>query len=154
MKALVDKAKQLLHDGTVSCLIGYAPNSESRRLHPFIAKNIQEAERLTFNHYALNNLSAFLNIITKSYPGRIGIFAKGCDVASIYRTIKEDQLDRESIYIIGIECHGVVEDYLKKWDVENIANKCAGCLLQTPILVDEIISLSREEVTEDDKLVA
>jgi len=154
MKTLVDRAKELLQEGMVSCIIGYAHNSDSKKLHPFIAKSPDEAGKLTFNHYALNNLSPFLNIILKSYPGRVGILAKGCDVASIYSTIKENKLNRDDIFIIGIECHGVVEDYLKSWSVENIASKCTGCLLQTPILVDEIISFSRADVLTNDKLVA
>ena len=154
MNTLVDRAKELLKDGSVCCIIGYAANNNSRRLHPFIAKSTDDAERLTFNHYALNNLSVFLNIIQKALPGKIGIIAKGCDVASIYAMVKEHHLIRSSIYIIGLPCHGIVEDYLKKWSAANVASKCFGCLLQTPILVDEIIDITEMAEKSDDKLVA
>ena len=154
MKAIINRAKELLQDGKVSCIIGYAGNSDSYRLHPFIAKSVDDAGKLTFNHYALNNLAPFLPIILKSFPGRVGIFAKGCDVAQIYSTIKENKLNRADIFIIGIECHGVADDYLKNWCVQNIAPKCAGCLLQTPILIDEIISITHEDLHDKDKLVA
>jgi hypothetical protein len=154
MRTIIDKAKELLQSGKVSCIIGYAGNSDSNRLHPFIAKSPVDACKLTFNHYALNNLAPFLPIILQSFPGRIGIFARGCDVAQIYSTIKENKLRRDDIFIIGIECHGVVDDYLRNWCVQNVAPKCAGCLLQTPILVDEIIAITHEDLHDKDKLVA
>jgi hypothetical protein len=154
MQAIIDKARTLLQEGIVSCIIGYSANSDSNRLHPFIAKNLEDAQKLTFNHYALNNLSPFLPLILESFPGRVGILAKGCDVAQIYSTIKENNLNREDVLIIGIECHGVVDDYLKNWCIENVAPKCSGCLLQTPILVDEIVTLSHVDLHKKDKLVA
>lgn len=154
MEAIINRAKELIGQRKVSCIIGYAETSGSNRLHPFIAKNIVDAQRLTFNHYALNNLAPFLPIILGSFPGKVGIIAKGCDVARIYTTIKENKLNREDIYIIGIECHGVVDDYLRRWNIQNVASKCTGCLLQSPLLVDEIIRLTHEDLHDKDKLVA
>jgi len=154
MEAIINRAKELIGQGTVSCIIGYSGNDSNNRLHPFIAKNTGDAQKLTFNHYALNNLAAFLPIIMESFSGRVGIFAKGCDVAQIYDTIKEYKLNREDVYIIGVECHGVAEDYLRSWNIENVAPKCTGCMLHMPILVDEIILLTHADMHDKDKLVA
>ncbi len=154
MESIINRAKELIEQGKVSCIIGYSGNNCNNRLHPFIAKNSGDAQKLTFNHFALNNLAAFLPIIMESFPGRVGIFAKGCDVAQIYTTIQENKLNRDDVYIIGIECHGVADDYLKGWSIANVAPKCACCMLQTPILVDEIIALTHADLLDKDKLVA
>ena len=154
MEQLVKKAKELFENGTVSCIIGYAAVSGTRRLHPFIANNVKDAENLTFNHYALNNLSVYLNMVDRSKGGKTGIVVKGCDVNSVLTGIRQYQLRREDVLIIGMECSGVVNDYLKQWSNENMADKCINCPVRVPNFVDILITEKENKVFTNDKLVA
>lgn len=154
MEDLNTKAKQLLKDGIVSSIIGYSAVDGTRRLHPFTAKNEFDADKLTFGHFALNNLSGYLSLIDRSRPGRTGIVVKGCDVQSVLNTINATGLKREDIYIIGVECGGVASDYLRPWNKENIASKCQNCPLMTPRFTDALVVWNGEKEENKEKLVA
>ena len=154
MEQLVRKAKELFEDGTTAFIIGYASVSGTRRLHPFIAENAQDAERLTFNHFALNNLSVYLNMVDRSKPGKTGIIVKGCDVRSVLNSIRENNIRREDVLIIGLKCDGVAADYMKQWRNDNIAEKCADCPVRVPNFVDILITADDKAEINADKLVA
>ena len=52
-----------------------------------------------------NNLTTYL----RDGRGRVGVVAKGCDARSIVGLIMERQLARESVFIIGVPCQGIID---------------------------------------------
>ena len=114
-KKLQDKARELLEQGKVNHIIGYAAGSLKFTTTPLITKDKAETSRLVINPFIVNNLSVFLNDI----PGRIGIVAKPCDARSIVSLIQDQQVVREGIFILGITCPGLVD--LRK--VERLVGK-------------------------------
>jgi len=102
-------ARDLLTSKKVGVVIGYAfVKANSNRTTPIFVTETEDIERLVFNPLCLNNLTVYL---TKKKPeiqelGRPAIVAKGCDVRSILGLIKEFQLKREDVVIIGVGCEG------------------------------------------------
>jgi formate dehydrogenase (coenzyme F420) beta subunit len=150
MSKLNDVAKELLANGTVEVVIGYAASPGSNRTRPFLARTAQDADRLVFNHAAINNLAVYLTHQNRPVKGRIGVMAKGCDVRAITMLIQECQLTREEVYVIGMECGGVTENAGDEWRTENLAAKCIHCRVQTPPLYDVLIGEKAEYAKRDD----
>lgn len=151
MQALIEKAKELLINKEVLFIIGYA--KDGSRTRPFIARKPEDAEKLVFNHYCINNLAVYLTRIDIPMNGKVGIVAKGCDIRSIVALIQEKQIKRENVYIIGMNCNGVVKDFIYDWNKDSVATKCLRCMVRTPHVADVILGeLEEFEKPEDNHL--
>jgi len=151
MNELKQLGKDLLQNGTVKVIIGYAEGTTPNRAKPFIARTPEDAEKLVFNKYCVNNLAVYLT--RKEYKGKgtVGIVAKGCDVKAIVQLIQENQIIKDDVYIIGMNCNGAVAD-LGKAD-ESLAVKCLNCKVHTPHLYHTLLGkLEEMPKTEDENL--
>jgi ferredoxin len=150
---LAETAKDILNNHKAEFIIGYAKGKDGRT-KPFISRNEKDAERLVFDHYSVNNLAVYLTRIEKPKEGKIGIVAKGCDVRAIIGLIQENQIKREDIFIIGMNCSGVVNDVDGEWCRENTQIKCKYCQLRTPGHYDVLAGELHEfELPEDSQQV-
>src|SRR5512135_3386721 len=134
MNELREKAKELLKSGTVKVIIGYTEATGVNRTKPFIARTVEDVDKLTFNKYCVNNLAVYLTRKEYKNKGTVGIVAKGCDVKSIVQLIQKNQINKDDIYIIGMHCSGVVGELGCEFSSETIANKCLTCAVRTPHL--------------------
>ena len=107
---LKDIAVKLLKDGSVDMLIGYESGTLPLRSSPCVIRNAQQADKLVWNINCGNNLASYLLPVVKANPEKkIGILAKGCDSRSIVGLIKERQIQREQIFVIGVSCSGILD---------------------------------------------
>lgn len=107
---LRDMAVKLFKDGSVDLLIGYEAGSLPLRASPCVVKDAQQTDRLVWNINCGPNLATYLLPVAKANPGKkIGIVAKGCDSRSVVGLIKERQIEREQIFIIGVPCSGILD---------------------------------------------
>ena len=107
---LRDTAAKLFNDGSVDLIIGYEAGSLPLRASPCMVKSAQEVDKLVWNMNCGHNLAAYLLHIAKTNPEKkIGIVAKGCDSRSIVGLIKERQIEREQVYVIGVPCSGILD---------------------------------------------
>lgn len=144
-------AKELLTSGKVNAVIGYVRYGNDKRTKPFIAVKPEEIENFVVNNYILNNLAVYLTRKEVTKLGKIGIVAKGCDIKSIVALIQESQIKREDVYIIGINCNGVTNDFDMAFGAETIAAKCQNCEVRTPKVSDVIIGELGELPKGEDK---
>ena len=144
MNELREKAKDLLQSGTVKVIIGYTGTADPYRTKPFIAKTVEDTEKLVFNNYCVNNLAVYLTHKDFKQNGIVGIVAKGCDVKAIIQLIQENQINKDDIYIIGINCNGQVSEFGKEFGAETIATKCLNCSVRTPRLQHTLIGTIEE----------
>ena len=42
--------------------------------------------------------------------GKIGLIVKGCDVKAVAGLLREQQIDRDHVVLIGVKCGGVLEE--------------------------------------------
>ena len=144
MNELREKVKDLLQSGTVNVIIGYTGTSDSYRTKPFIARTVEDAEKFVFNNYCVNNLAVYLTHKEFKQNGIVGIVAKGCDVKAIIQLIQENQINKDDVYIIGINCNGQVSELGKEFSAETIATKCLNCFVRTPRLQHTLIGTIEE----------
>jgi len=154
--------KKLFNEDKIDIFIGYVKGALPLRTVPCFITRPDDTEKLVWNSYCFNNLAVYLPRFFLPQPQkkdvklpRIGILAKGCDGRSIVGLIKENQIPRENIYIIGISCYGMIDiekaqNYIcKMQEVEIIsAEEKSGSIL----LEDEDkrkIELKKEDLLAD-----
>ena len=144
-KHLRESAEKLLSDKKVDVIIGYERGTLPLRTRPVFIREPDETKKLVWNSRCENNLSFYL----KTAKGRVGIVAKGCDARSIVGLIKERQVKREDIFIIGVPCPGII-------DRKKIEDTLEGRDLQEGVESDSQVILKGEgfeEKADKDKLL-
>ena len=107
---LRDIAVKLFRDNTVDLIIGYKAGTLPLRAAPCVIRNAQQTDRLAWNMNCGSNLATYLLPVAKANPGKkIGILAKGCDSRAVVGLIKESQIEREQIFVIGVSCSGILD---------------------------------------------
>ncbi|MCK4758357.1 MAG: hypothetical protein KAS67_07890, partial [Thermoplasmata archaeon] len=166
------QAKQWLESGEVKYIIGYEQGDNSLMARPVFIHAPEEVERLTWNPYCVNNLTRFIIDEVKCKPKRgeepdlrsIGIVVKPCDSKTIIELIKEHQLTRERVKIIGLTCTGVIDERKldpgikerpSEVDDTTIAGKCLVCTAHNPVISDIVVGEAVEETkqAEDDEFL-
>lgn len=143
-KDLRVKARKLLASGEVRVVIGYGWARRQRRTVPIFVTDPGEVDQLIFNPLCVNNLSLYL---LKKYKdiqalGRPAIVAKGCDIRTIVVLLKEAQIAREDVVILGMPCNGMVyrqELWRGELASEILSPKCETCDVKNPHLYDHLI---------------
>jgi len=102
---IAEEAGRLLTEGTVDVVIGFEKGSLPMRSTPCFVRTPQDSGKLVWNSFCSSNLSRYL----KQFPGKVGIVAKGCDTRALVELIKEKQLNRESLVVIGVPCRGMID---------------------------------------------
>jgi coenzyme F420-reducing hydrogenase beta subunit len=134
----------------VKVIIGYTETANPYKTKPFIARTVEDAEKLVFNNYCVNNLAVYLTHKEFKQNGIVGIVAKGCDVKTIIQLIQESQINKDDIYIIGINCNGQISEFGKEFGAETIATKCLNCFVRIPILQHTLIGTIEEMPKRND----
>lgn len=175
---MISRAKALLQDGTVDRVLGWKIGEFKYDLTPAVFKSAEEIDsNFVYNTFSCANLSKYLIKETRKDGGKILIFVKPCDSYSLQQLIKEHRVDREKLYIIGIECFGktdiekvkdrglnaicdITEDdtsitvetaYGEKEKImkyEVMAERCLSCKSKKIVIFDELIG-ENGEVVED-----
>lgn len=113
-KKIREVALKLLQKKKVDLVIGFEKGTLPLRATPCFVRREEEADRLVWNSFCENNLAKY--IIRR--PERVAIMAKGCDVRAAVELIKENQISREQLVIIGIPCQGMVDRRLVKAELQ------------------------------------
>ena len=139
-EVLREKAKNLLTDGSVKVVIGYELLPNDLIAPAFITKP-EDCEKLIFNEKCYQNLTTYLTKPEVKDLGHPAIISKGCDNRAINVLIRESQIKREDVYILGVECPGMDKSV------------CAWCDQFEPVTYDELIKLEsppqKSEPVED-----
>ena len=114
---LRETIRGLLDRGDADLVIGHEAGSLPLRSRPAFIRDAAEAERLVWGPTCANNLAVYLprvfarpkNPRQEYAPPTVGIVAKGCDARSVIGLIKEHQLPRDKVVIIGVPCTGMID---------------------------------------------
>ncbi|MGB4600181.1 MAG: Fe-S oxidoreductase [Trichlorobacter sp.] len=131
-EAIRTEAERVLADGTVAAVVGYTMARRKGSAQPVVLTKPEEANQLIFSAACVNNLAVYLTKAKKELPreGRIGIVVKSCDLKALVGLLGESQLKRDSLYIIGVPCVGVLGSTLQpsvELNAETVADKCREC---------------------------
>lgn len=97
--------RKLLRQKEADLIIGFERGSVPLHSTPCFIRNEERAERLIWNSFCDNNLANYL----MKRSEKVAIIAKGCDARAVVELIKERQIPREQVVIIGIPCQGMVD---------------------------------------------
>jgi coenzyme F420-reducing hydrogenase beta subunit len=143
--AIRDIARKLLDEKRVDLVIGFEKGSSPLRSTPCFVRSASEADKLIWNATCENNLAKYLPKMKR----RVGIVAKGCDIRSIISLIKENQISRDQVFIIGIPCKGMI-------DRRKIETKLGGTEIISAEEEDDAVVLTghnfRETIKKDEFL--
>lgn len=104
-KAIQETAERLLANNEVELVVGFADGTMPLRSTPCFVRQPKDAQNLVWGYGCENNLAVFL----RRRPEKVAVVAKGCDSRSIVELIKENQIDREKLVIIGVPCEGMID---------------------------------------------
>lgn len=113
----------LIADHKIDLCIGYERGSVPLKSRPFFLRvndaehPEQLVEKLVWNAFCSNNLAVFLpkyfecNPFARTHPPKptIGMVVKGCDLRSVVTLVKEKQVPRENLVLIGVPCQGMID---------------------------------------------
>lgn len=104
--------KNLLSNKKVDILIAYEKGTLPLRTTPCFIMVEDDINKIVWNSFCSNNLAVYLpRIIPKQKEKklhRVGIISKGCDSRSVAGLIKEKQINRDEIFILGVACSGMI----------------------------------------------
>jgi ferredoxin len=164
MSAIEDKlaetARNLLSEGKVELVIGWEAASLPLRARPAFIKKAEDAGKLVWNSFCGGNLAAFLppyfqvNPMAREVPEppKIAVVAKGCEIRSIMGLVREHQLPRQNVTIIGAPCTGMFDPgKIEKLAGDDVASceETSGGDLSVKTVSGESKTLSRNEVLSD-----
>ncbi len=126
---LRELAATLLVEGEVSTVVGYTAGSLPGQMVPAFVTRPEDASILAWNERCANNLVVYLPELVKQASGKVALVAKSCDAKALVGLLRENQLEREDVLLIGVPCAGL-------WDDGRLAFKCYGCTEEVSPLSD------------------
>jgi coenzyme F420-reducing hydrogenase delta subunit/ferredoxin len=119
---LRESVASLLAEGRVSVVVGYAEGPLPDQTVPAFVTAPEDAAQLVWDERCVANLSAHLPeaLRRRKGQGRIGLVVKSCDEKAFAGLLRENQLTRDDVLLIGVPCDGV-------WPGGKLAYKCYAC---------------------------
>lgn len=166
-EAIINKAKQLLADGTVNRVIGWKRGEFIYDITPAVFETAEEIDAgFVYDDFTSANVSKYL-VKESRKEGKILAFLKPCDTYSFNQLVKEHRVVRENVYIVGIpggpkldiekiKAKGITgitnvvnDNYTLKIETvygeetmpfyEAVLGKCADCKSKKHVVYDELI---------------
>ena len=129
MQEIVNRAKELLADGTVKRVLGWKAGDLPYNPEPAYFEKEEDLEEFVYNGFCGANLSKYM-IEASKMEGKTLVFLKPCDTYSFQQLMKEHRVDREKAYIIGVGCKGKLDiERIRKMGIKGIKN-IAGANLE------------------------
>lgn len=107
--ALRSAAAEALAEDRAGVVIGYGPPGRAEVCPPVFVREPEQAERLTFGERCRGNLAVYLPREEVRAMGRTGLVVKGCDRRAVNVLLRENVVEREELYLIGVRCDGLGE---------------------------------------------
>ena len=106
---ILERAKELLTNGTVNRVLGWKKGEFCYDVSPAVFNSVDELKNFVYNGFCGANLSKYLVKETKN-EGKILVFLKPCDTYSFNQLLTEHRFDKEKVYAIGVPCDGMVDE--------------------------------------------
>ena len=135
MQELIERAKELLGDGTVVRVLGWKAGDLPYNPEPAYFENEEDLKDFVYNGFCGANLSKYMIEASKK-EGKTLVFLKPCDTYSFNQLLKEHRVDRDKAYIIGVGCKGKLD--IEKIKAQGIAavqiNTGGACHLESDMI--------------------
>ena len=141
MQDLRELSRRLLVEKSVGVVIGWEEGPRGAR--PTFVTRPEDADKLIFDRRCVHNLATYLSPRRSQIVrlGRRAVVVKACDAKAVAGLLRETQIKREDVVLIGVRCGGVLTDPASKAELtaETIAPRCGKCAVREPKLVDHLV---------------
>ena len=146
--ALIQKANELLTNGTVTRVLGWKKGEFSYDVTPAVFKDVESMKKeFTFDDFSGANFSKYLVKETKKSEGKVLVFLKPCDTYSFNQLLTEHRFDREKVYAVAITCDGMVDvNKIKEIAGDGILSVTSGDVIKVETLYDGVKEIKKEDV--------
>jgi formate dehydrogenase subunit beta len=170
MQQLTDEiravARKLLREKKVEVVIGFELGSMPLRRRPCFVRKEEDADRLVWDGWCDNTLATYL----PKRKEKAAIVAKGCDSRAVVELIKEKQVPRDQVVVIGVPCTGMINRAQAEASVDParivqteegpefeetlrsegfLLDCCKTCTHQNPVVYDVLVGEPFPEKTQD-----
>lgn len=123
MQEIINRAKELLAEGTVVRVLGWRIGDLPYNPEPSYFETAEDLEaNFVYSGFCGANLSKYM-IEGSKLEGKTLVFLKPCDTYSFNQLIKENRVVRDKAYIIGIGCKGKLDvEKIKAQGIKGILN--------------------------------
>ena len=120
-KILIEKAKQLISDGTVARVLGWKKGEFCYDITPFMFTSVEDLENnFVFDDFCAANLSKYLIPYARK-EGKTLVFLKPCDAYSFTQLLNEHRIIKENVYVVAIPCYGKADiDKIKAKGIDGV----------------------------------
>lgn len=119
---LVNKAIELLDNGTVNRVLGWKCGEFAYDVTPFVFDSKEQLQKdFVWNDFCGANFSKYLIKETLKGDEKVLVFLKPCDTYSFNQLLTEHRFDRQKVYAVGVPCNGMADiNKIKKLSGEGI----------------------------------
>ncbi len=150
-----EAARRLMRDKQVQVVIGFERGTLPMRSRPCFVRREEDVERLVWDGFCKTNLARYL----PRRKEKAAIVAKGCDSRAIVELIKENQVVRDQVVIIGVACNGMIDSSSTEANTSRasvveddrtvLLAHCEACTHRDPVLYDLLVGQTGRETPED-----
>ncbi len=121
---LVNKAIELLDNGTVNRVLGWKCGEFAYDVTPYVFESKDAlTKEFVWNDFCGANFSKYLIKETLKSDQKVLVFLKPCDTYSFNQLLTEHRFDRQKVYVVGVPCEGMADiDKIKKLSGEGIVS--------------------------------
>jgi coenzyme F420-reducing hydrogenase delta subunit/ferredoxin len=131
---LQELASSLLSAAEVSVVVCYSTGSLPEQMVPAFVADPGDVSTLAWNERCSNNLTVYLpEAVKKRVKGKVAVVVKSCDAKALVGLLRENQVKREDVVLLGVPCAGL-------WESGRLAPKCYGCQDEVSSLCDWTIT--------------
>lgn len=148
---LVNKATELLENGTVDRVLGWRTGEFDYDITPAVFCTADEFKKdFVWSDFCGANFSKYLIKETAKADGKVLVFLKPCDTYSFNQLLTEHRFDREKVYAVGIPCSGMLDVNRIKEAAEGIASVSENDgKVTVETLYDGVKTFDRDELLPD-----
>jgi ferredoxin len=126
-------ASEVLTRNRAGVVIGYGTGTLENQTTPILVTGASDCDKLEWGHGCRNNLGTYIGRALQEHE-RVAVVAKTCDLGGITGLIREGQVRREQVLVIGVQCPGIHNG-------SEVATKCLACTGDPHPICDLVVTL-------------
>jgi len=130
------RAKELLASGDVRLVLGWKAGDIPCYPEPAFFADDKALDEFVYDRFCSANLSKYM-LESEARKGKTLVFLRPCDTYGYNQLLKENQVNRDHAYIIGVGCEGCVG--LDEGEETGLLEGCVVCTKTSHKIYDELI---------------
>ena len=139
------RAKALYNEGKITQVLAWEEGVFLNYPIPAFFTDPKTFDNLVYNRFCSANLGKLLIGIKQ----KTLVFLRLCDAQSLKQLMDENQVSRENIYIIAVDCEGIVA--VHEGEEQGLLHQCQQCMKTDHPIFDEVIHIDLAQPLNKDE---